>query len=246
MHIDVLKYLAWVVLLPLAVAAAVYYSSDHWIYLLTGSWENLDTGTKRELLKVAPTAIAAMFGSIVAAVTAVTLVGLQRNASLQIETRKGEILDELEKKKNTLAGELDKKRQELQQKLGLARQQIDEKLNRLNEARSTVSEYRSLVQMMRSFGDETEEIKPFQKKLIQLRDSLTEFPELYKAWTDFHQRGFYLCERMEPLRSAKKRRTVWDEISQQSPLTLGVEFGNSAQEVLARLEEVRDQVVSVP
>jgi hypothetical protein len=245
-QIDVLKYLAWVVLLPLAVAAAVYYSSEHWIYLLTGSWENLDTGTKRELLKVAPTAIAAMFGSIVAAITAVTLVGLQRNASLQIETRKGEILDELEKKKNTLAGQLDTKRQELQQKLGLARQQIDEKLNRLNEARSSVSEYRSLVQMMRSFGDETGEIKPFQKKLIQLRDSFTEFPELYKAWTDFHQKGFYLCERMEPLRSAKKRRTVWDEISQQSPLTLGVEFGNSAQEVLARLEEVGAQVVIVP
>ena len=193
-----LKYLAFVVLVPLAVAAGVYYSSEHWIYLLSGSWENLDTPTKRELLKVAPTAIAAMFGSIVAAVTAVIVVGLQRNASLQIETRKGEILSELEEKKNTLADQLDTKHQELEHELGLKRQEIDEKLNRLNEARSAVSEYRHLVQTVRLIGyKQTEEIEPFQKKLLQLRDSFTEFPELYKAWAAFHQKGYYLCERME-------------------------------------------------
>ena len=234
------------VLVPLAVAAGVYYSSDHWIPIVFSSWENLDTSTKRELLKVAPTAIAAMFGSIVAAVTAVIVVGFQRGATLRIENRKGEILQELEDKKNTLAGQLDTKRQELQHELGLERREIDEKLNRLTEARSAVSEYRHWVQTVRRIGyNKTEEIEAFQKKMVELRDSFIEFPELRQAWANFHQNGFFLCEKMKPLRTIASRREVWAEASQQSPQSLGVEFGNSAEEVLTRLAEARAQVLAV-
>jgi hypothetical protein len=245
--VDVLKYLAFVVLVPLAVAAGVYFSADHWMFLLSSSWENLDTATKREMLKVAPTALAGMFGSIIAAVTAVVVVALQRSANLQVETRKGEILDELEDKKNILAGQLDKKRQELQQQLALERDQIDDKLSRLNEGRAAVSEYRYLLQTVRLTGyKETEAIEPFQKKLIELRDGFTQFPALYDCWAKFHQKGHYLCERMQPLKSAVRRREVWIEKSSESNLSLGVEFGNSAQEVLDRLGEARAQVLTVP
>jgi hypothetical protein len=187
--VAVVKYLFFVILVPLAAAAGVYYSSEHWIPILFGSWENLDTSTKRELLKVAPTAIAAMFGSIVAAVTAVIVVGLQRNANLRIETRRGEILGELEDKKNTLAGELDTKRQELQHELGIKRQELDQQLNRLNEARTAVSEYRYLIQTVRLYGYKAEDVGPIQKKLLALRDSFKELPELYQAWAIFYQRA---------------------------------------------------------
>jgi hypothetical protein len=243
-QIEVLKYFLFVVLVPLAVAAGVYYFSDHWMHLLSNSWQNLDAPTQRELVKVAPTAIAAMFGSIVAAVTSVIVVGLQRNANLQVETRKGEILSELEKKKNTLAGELDTKRQELQHELGITRREIDEQLSRLNEARAAVSEYRYLIQTMRLYGYKAEDIEPIHKKLIQLRDSFREPPELYQAWAIFYQRGYYLCERIKPLRSPASRRRVWAEQSQESPLSLGVEFGNSAEEVLGLLAEMRTQILS--
>jgi len=242
----VLKYYLPVVLVPLAVAAGVYYSSEHWIYLLFGSWENLDTATKRELLKVAPTAIAAMFGSIVAAVTAVVVVGLQRSATLHIETRKGEILGELEEKKNTLAGDLDTKRQELQHELGLERREIEDKLNRFNEARSTVSDYRYLVQTVRSVGyNNAEEIEPLKKKMIALRDSFEEFPELHKAWAEFYQKGYYLCEQMRPLKTPATRRQVWAAPGPDTPVPLGVEFGSSAQDVLALLGEERARVLTI-
>lgn len=248
MHIVVFKYFLVVVLAPLAVAAGVYYFSDHWLPLIIGSWENLDTSTKRELLKVAPTAVAAMFGSIVAAVTAVIVVWLQRNANLRVERHKGDILAELEEKKKTIAGELDTKSQELTHQLGLKRLEIDEGLNRLNDARSTVSEYRYLIQRVKLVGyaKTKQDIEPLNKKLIQLRDSFGNFPELRRAWADLHQKGHHLCERMEPLRTIASRQQLWAEISQGSTLPVGIEFGNAAEQVLTRLGEARTQVLPAP
>ena len=243
--IAVLKYLLFVILVPLAVAAGVYYSSNHWLPILSGSWENLDTSTKRELLKVAPTAIAAMFGSIIAAVTAVIVVGLQRNANLRIEDRRGEILAELEGKKRTLARELDEQHQQLQHELGIERQEIDQKLNLLNEARTVVSEYRYLIQTLRLYGYKADDVEAIQGKLIALRDSFRELPQLYQAWAIFYQRGYYLCERIRPLRSPASRRRLWNEQSQESPLSLGVEFGNSAEEVLTLLGEERTRILTL-
>jgi hypothetical protein len=239
----VIQFLVFVLGLPAAIAVAIYFTSDYWLPIILNTKGNVDQPTLHEIAKVLPTAIAAMFASIVAAGTAVISVGLQRKANLRIEDRRGEILNELQKKKSDLEGELDTKRQQLTFELGVKRAEMDGTSANLKEAHDNVSEYRYVIGDILVHGVKDHDLEPVYQKLSKSIDILHDSPELHQALVDFRQSGYYLFERFEPLKSAARRRAIWAEKSQQGQLSLGIEFGQYAEHALELLRAERKRAV---
>jgi hypothetical protein len=242
------------------VAAGTYFSAPYWLPAISNAQGQVDKDALRQVVVVVPAAIAALVTSLVAGVASLLVASYQRLANMELENKKGKIIEDLDKKRNDLTKELEDKRtshmkdledhktkltvslDEYRFNLQLKRDKIDESLAQLTAARETATLYRFAVSALRMGGYSEEETKPFYPKLVLLRDSFDKSSELYKAWCAFMEAGHYLEERAEGRKPIGQRR-LWTETSAHlGGLALGVAFAATGERVLSFLDEERIRI----
>lgn len=241
------------------VAWGAYLTMPYWQPVFLDGKGAPDGAAIRMIVVVFPAAIATVVAALIAGVASLISANAQRSANNAIETRRGEIMEDLDRKRNDLAKDLeDTKNVHLKaleehratltaglenhrQRLALRLAKIEDEIEQRKQARETATLYRFVIGSIRQGRFAADEAKPCHLRLRLCKESLDDDSPLYKAWCIFMERGHYL-EALATGITATEQIALWNSPSPKTGRELGLEFADSAEDVLTLIRSEIAQV----
>jgi hypothetical protein len=174
----------------------------------------------------------------------------RNDLAVSLDTHRNTLAGTLEEKKNELAGQLDTQRQELGLDIAMRRLRIDTSLAQLGALSSAAVAYKYEVGALRRGEFEDDEAATKAKDLdlaIDGMDVFTGDDPLRRALESFRQRGTYLIERAARIGTPEGQRNLWREISKAAADNgepLGPLFGADGKTVRDLLSEARARIIA--